>query len=92
MNAHLSFQGMPILYKAFNNQKEIDLEFMGTTLADLVKALSTRYGAPVKEALLNESGDLDAEVRVTLNDNYLSDNRMAATLQDGDAVAFRVSA
>lgn len=92
MKTHLTFQGMPILFKTFNNQKEIDLEFSGTTLADLVTALVTRYGVPVKKALLNESGDLDTEVRVTLNDNYLSDNRMAATLNDGDAVAFRVSA
>ncbi len=60
-------------------------------MTDLVKALVTRYGAPVKKALLNKSGDLDAEVRVTLNDNYLSENRMAATLNDGDAVAFRVA-
>ena len=91
MKAHLTFQGMTILYKTFNNQKEIDLEFSGTTLADMVTVLVTRYGVPVKKALLNESGELDAEVRVTLNDNYLSDNRMAATLNDGDAVAFRVS-
>ena len=91
MKAHLSFHGMPLLYKTFNNQKEIDLEFMGTTLADLVKALVTRYGAPLKNALLNESGDLDAEIRVILNDDCLSDNRMAATMHDGDAVAFRVA-
>ena len=91
MKAHLSFHGMPLLYKTFNNYKEIDLEFMGTTLADLVKALVTRYGAPLKNALLNESGDLDAEIRVILNDDCLSDNRMAVTMHDGDAVAFRVA-
>ena len=91
MKVHLSFKGMAMLHKTFGKQKEVDLEFRGTMLADLLKALVIKYGLPMQNALLNASGDLDAEVRVTLNDDFLSDNRMAVTLHDGDTVTFRVA-
>ena len=68
MKANLSFQGIPILYKTFNNQKEIGLEFSGITLADLIKG----YDAPVKKALLSEPrGQFTQELPLTL-ESYFS--------------------
>ncbi len=82
---------MPELHKTFAGRKETDLEFQGTTLADLLSALLAKYGAPMRNALLDRSGDLDGGIRVSLNDDDLLENRMAATSHDGDAVTFRVA-
>jgi hypothetical protein len=97
MKVHLKFEGMAILYKTFGNRKEMDLEFQGTTLADLLNTLLVKYGTLVRNALLDAkgdldaNGDLDAEIRIMLNDDYLIDERMAVILNDGDAVTFSVA-
>ena len=90
MNVHLKFEGMATLYRTCNNRHEVDWEFQGTTIANLIGALIIEYGTPMGNALLNVNGELDNEIRVTLNDDCLLENRMTVTLNDGDAVAFSV--
>lgn len=89
MKVHLNFTGIPILYKVLDKKKEVDFDFAGETVGDLMNKLTQKYGLPLKKALLDANGDIDVEIRVMLNNAYLSGDRMTATLRDGDVVAFR---
>ena len=51
MKVHLIVRGIPLLYKALRKKKELDFEFMGMTLNDLVNSLGKKYGPAVKKAL-----------------------------------------
>ena len=91
MRVHLDFKGVPILYKTLNKKKEIDLDLSlgACTVRQLVDSLVRRFGDSAKKALLDQSGDVDIEIRLVLNQTtYLVENRMATILQDGDALAF----
>ncbi len=90
MKVRLDFSGIPVLYKVLNKKKEFEFEFPGRTLGELVESLVRRFGPPMTKALLDLNGDVDMEIRVVLNDGtYLTENRKAAALNDGDMVAFR---
>jgi molybdopterin converting factor small subunit len=91
MRIHLDFKGVPILYKTLNKQKEIDVDWTPAagTVKELVNFLARQFGASVKKALLDASGNIDQEIRVVLNQStYLMDNRMETVLKDGDTLAF----
>jgi molybdopterin converting factor small subunit len=86
---NIKFNGMPILYRTLNKKKEIDIEFFGETLRDLVAGLTKKYGMAIQKALLDQNGDVDVEIRVVLNDTiYLTERRMERVLNDGDTLAF----
>ena len=90
MKIHIDFKGIPVLYRALNRKKEVDFEFPGKTLRELMDSLIRRYGDPIKKAILDNNGDIDMEIRVVLNNiTYLTDDRMATPLNDGDILAFR---
>jgi molybdopterin converting factor small subunit len=89
MKVNLKFNGMPILYKTLNKKKEIEIEFTGNTLRELITRLTGKYGVPMQKALLDKNGDVDVEIRVVLNNtNYLTEGRMEMALNDGDTLAF----
>lgn len=89
MKVNVKFNGMPILYKTLNKKKEILIEFPGKTLRELVDYLVGKFGAPIKRALLDNSNDIDMEIRVVLNTvTYLSGDRMDTPLKEGDTLAF----
>jgi hypothetical protein len=88
MKIHVNLEGIPILFKTLK-KKEFDIEFSGGTLRDLVDHLVSKYGTPIKKALLDGNGDVDIEIRVMRNNMYLMEERMTASLQEGDILAFR---
>lgn len=88
MKIHVNLGGIPILFRTLK-KKEFDVEFPGATLRDLIDDLVRRYGTPIRKALLDGSGDVDMEIRVVRNNIYLMEDRMNATLQEGDVLAFR---
>ncbi|HAR95651.1 MAG TPA: hypothetical protein DCR97_06780 [Deltaproteobacteria bacterium] len=88
MKIHVNLGGIPILFKTLK-RKELDVEFSGATLRDLIDDLVRRYGMPIKKALLDSSGDVDLEIRVVRNNVYLTEDRMDVILQEGDILAFR---
>jgi hypothetical protein len=90
MKVHVNFKGIPILYKALNKKWEIDFEFPGMTLHELMDSLVRKYGPPMKAAILDKNGNIDMEIRVVLNTtSYLTDDRMTTVLADGDSLVFR---
>jgi hypothetical protein len=53
-------------------------------------ALVRKFGFEVKKFLLDKNGGVDIEIRVVLNGaTYLSENRMQASLNDGDSLTFK---
>ncbi len=89
MRINVKFNGMPILYKTLNKRKELDIEFPGKTLRELIDRLVMNFGTPLGKALLNDEGDIDMEIRVVLNGGtFLSEGRMDTALNDGDSIAF----
>ena len=90
MKIYIDFKGIPILYKALSRKKEMDFEFPGKTLRELMDSLVRKYGHPMKSAILDNDGNIDMEIRVVLNNTtYLTGDRMATPLNDGDILAFR---
>lgn len=88
MKIHVNLGGIPILVKTLK-KKEFEIDFSGSTLRDLTDNLVSRYGTPIKKALLDGNGDVDVEIRVVQNSKYLMEDRMNAPLEDGDILAFR---
>jgi hypothetical protein len=88
MKIHLKVEGLPHLYKIMNKQKALDFEFPGRTLRDFINGLIKRYGPGVKNALLDQKGEIDMELRVVVNfSKYLSyGERMDIPLQEGDTL------
>ena len=86
MKVHLRIEGLAVLYKIFNKQKALDIDFPGNTLRDFTHALIRKYGPGVKTAILDRKGEIDMELRVVVNQSdYLAyGERMDTTLHDGD--------
>lgn len=89
MRVNIEIAGIP-LYKTFGKSKKIEFEFPGKTLKELMDALVRKFGFEIKKFLLDKNGDIDMDIRVLLNGaTYLSENRMQASLNDGDTLVFK---
>lgn len=89
MKINLNFAGIPILYKTLKKKKEIQVDFPGKTLRDLINILVRKFGVSIKKALLDRNGEIDMEIRVILNNGtYLVEDRMETTLDEGDTLVF----
>ncbi len=68
---------------------ELEVEFAGTTVNDLIETLVDRYGQKVREALFDELGKFDPMVQVLLNgEEWVTQNQLNTTLHDGDSLVF----
>jgi hypothetical protein len=91
MKVHITVKGIAPLYKAFGKKKEIDVEFPGNTINDLLHKLIAAYGSDIKKALLDAQGDIDMELRVFVNnqDDFLHyGQRLNRVLKESDTVYF----
>ena len=78
---------LPALPEALG-RKELEVEFAGQTVNDLIEHLVARYGRQAKQALLTRQGKLDPVVQVLLNgEEWVTHDRLDTVLQDGDDVA-----
>jgi MoaD family protein len=65
--------------------KELEVEFTGETVNDLVDHLVTRYGSKAKQALCDEKGNLDPMIMVLLNgEEWITHEKLDAALDNGD--------
>lgn len=88
MKVLVNFGGLPILFRTLK-KKEFEYEFCGCTVRELIDAFVSQYGEPFKKAVLDNSGDVDVEIRILHNDCYLMEDRMEKILKEGDFLAFR---
>ena len=77
---------LPVLPEAIG-RKELEVEFDGRTVGDLIEHLVTQYGRKARQALYDEKGDLDLAVQVLLNgEEWITRDQLDTTLEDGDSV------
>jgi molybdopterin synthase sulfur carrier subunit len=89
MKVHLKIL-LPVLPEAIGG-KELDVEFAGETVNDLIEHLVKRYGRKARQALYDEKGKLDPTVQVLRNGReWITHDRLDTPLQDGDSVIFMV--
>jgi MoaD family protein len=68
-------------------RKELEVEFAGETIGDLIEHLVARYGRKARQALYDEKGELDPVVQVLLNGKeWVTHDQLDTALQDGDNV------
>jgi MoaD family protein len=81
---------LPVLPEAIG-RKELEVEFAGKTINDLIEHLVERYGRKARQALYDEKGQLDPVVQVLLNGKeWVTRDRLDTALQDGDSVMLMV--
>lgn len=77
MKISLKFSRVPLLYKAMNKRKDLEFDFPGVTLGQLMEDLKKEFGVAVEKTPFNRNHNIDMEIRVVLNDDtYLVPNRM----------------
>ena len=77
---------LPLLPEVIG-RKELEVEFAGETVNDLIEHLVMRYGRKARQALYNEKDELDPVVQVLLNgEEWITRDRLDTALQDGDSV------
>ena len=81
---------LPMLAEVIG-RKELEADFAGETVNDLIEHLVTRYGRKARQALCNEKGELAPIVQVLLNGKeWVPHDRLDTTLQDGDNMVLMI--
>jgi MoaD family protein len=87
MRVNLKILGLPTLSKV-TGKKELDVNFEGKTVNDLIGYIVKRYGRKAENALLDEEGQLDITIQVLLNGReWITHDRLDTVLKDGDSIA-----
>ena len=87
MKVHLKIF-LPVLPEAIG-RKELQVEFAGETVNDLIEHLIARYGRKARQALYDKEGQLDPVVQILLNgEEWVTHDRLDTILQDDDQVMF----
>jgi MoaD family protein len=77
---------LPVLPEEIG-RRELEVQFAGETVNDLIEHLVARYGRKARKALYNEKGELDSVVQVLVNgQEWITYDRLDTALQDGDNV------
>ena len=77
---------LPVLPEAMGG-KELQVEFPGETVNDLIEHLIERYGRKARQALYDRNGQLDPVVQILLNgEQWVPHDQLDTVLQDGDDV------
>ena len=85
MKVHLKVL-LPVLPEAMGC-KELQVEFVGETVSDLIEHLVVRYGRKARQALYDGDGQLDPVVQILLNgEQWVPHDRLDTVLHDGDDV------
>ncbi len=86
MKITVEFLSLPNVAKMVGS-KAIVLDFSGTSVNDLIHELAEKYGREVQKFLLDETGQLDMSLALTLNgQEWIHRNQMEKPLRDGDKV------
>ncbi|MCP4536663.1 MAG: MoaD/ThiS family protein [Chloroflexi bacterium] len=89
MKVHLKIF-LPVLPEAIG-RRELEVEFAGETVNDLIEHLVVRYGRKAKQALYDVTGKLDPVVQILLNgEKWVTRDQLDTLLQDGDNVMLAV--
>jgi MoaD family protein len=89
MRVHLKIL-LPMLPEAVG-RKDLEVEFAGETVNDLIEHLVARYGRRARQALYDEEGQLAPVVQALVNGReWITHDRLDTPLQDGDNVVLMI--
>jgi len=90
MRINVTFRGIAHLYNVMNKKRTIDVHIAGNTVRDVINALLKKYGAVIRQTLLDAEGNIDMELRVVHNERTFLEyaQRMDTPLNDGDMLWF----
>lgn len=89
MKVHLKLF-LPVLPEAIG-RKELQVEFVGETVNDLIEHLIARYGRKARQALCDKEGQLDQIVQILLNgEKWVPHDQLDTVLHDGDEVMLMI--
>ncbi len=88
MKVQVEVLGLPMLARLIGKKGQI--EFTGSTVADLISHIVGRHGQAARKALLDQDGQLDYVVQVMINNEGIlpRDAHDRRELKDGDDVKF----
>jgi molybdopterin converting factor small subunit len=79
---------LPTLPEAIGGN-ELEVEFTGSTVNDLIVSIIERYGQKAGQALYDEQGQFDPLIQVLLNgERWVTRDQLDTALQDGDDLIF----
>jgi MoaD family protein len=77
---------LPMLSEVLG-RKEVEVEFTGETINDLIDHLIAKYGKKVMPALYDEEGMFDPMIQWLINgETWINRDQLGTVLQDGDEV------
>lgn len=77
---------LPVLPEATGG-KQLQVEFAGDTVNDLIEHLLAQYGRKARQALYEKDGQLDPVVQILVNgERWVPHDQLDTALQDGDEV------
>jgi molybdopterin converting factor small subunit len=92
MKITVEFLSLPNVAKMVGS-KTIILNLGGGTVLDLIHELGAKYGKNVQQFLLDESGQLDMSLAITINkQEWVRHGQTDKTLHDGDLVTIMMLA
>lgn len=79
---------VPALPEAIG-RKELEIDFAGKTIQDVLNHLAAWYGVKTQQALFISEGELDPVIQILLNgERWISHEELDAVLHEGDQVSF----
>ena len=89
MNVEIEFIGFPTIYDIFQEGYHA-CDFSGNSLWELIEDLIDRYGARVKESLMDpKSQTLDPALQIMINQQFITeDDFYRQKIEGGDKITF----
>jgi len=88
MKVTVEFLSLPLITQPLG-KKKIEIEFKGSTLADLARELGSTIKR-AKDVLLNGDGAIDHDIQIYINgaSQVQGEERQSKVLGEGDAITF----
>jgi hypothetical protein len=87
MKVKVKLVGTSELPPSFQGQKETQVNFLGSSVKDLIHHLASGAGSQVSGIFLDEKGDVSSDLMIIVGGIALTDsNRLNLRLKEGDLV------
>jgi hypothetical protein len=87
MRVRIKFSAMPEIVSTFEGKKELQVDFTGNTVRDLLDTLFLKIGAKENPLFLNDQGKISPRLKVNVNRRWISDsNQLSKKLRENDVV------
>jgi sulfur carrier protein ThiS len=92
MKVTVKFSAIPELLSIFKDEKEVEVDFTGDTVKDLLHNLFLKIGPKKGGIFVNDQGEISPWVSVLINGRYIfSSSRLSQKLQENDVVELTLS-